>query len=188
MVRLQWGGGPAASLTRQGEVGRGGACSSVQDWSGSGGRPRGLSCGSFQLPGDSTSKARKGKHVRCAEDGAKGVSHVGKRGCGEEVGLPQFFSTPFFLHGGGTLQGAGHSPRGPELGQVGAWPWAPPLLHARPGASSTPDQQLRHRPIDCHGSQSHLDPPRAFPVCRLTGGPGKTRTNRTRVGAGFRRE
>lgn len=76
----------------------------------------------------------------------KGVSHVGKRGCGEEVGLLQFFSTPFFRRGGGTLQGAGHSPRAQELGKVGALGPASPACSAS-GFLAHRTRQLRNRPI-----------------------------------------
>lgn len=36
--------------------------------------------GSFQLSGDSTPKARKGKHVNVRGDGVEGVSHMGSPG------------------------------------------------------------------------------------------------------------
>lgn len=145
-------------------------------------------CGSFQLPGDSAPKARKGKHVRCEGDGVERVSHVGKPGCGEEVERTASFRRPYFRRGGGTLQGAGHPLQGQERGQVGAWPRGPASPASSVRGSRHTGRCCATAGLQGHGSQSCLNPSRARLICRLTGGPGKTNTNQFRVGAGGRRK
>lgn len=124
--------------------------------------------------------------MRCAGDRVERAPHVGK---GRSGGGTASVSGDHTSDLGVGLPGGAPPPRAQSWGRWGRGLEAPPLPPPQPGAPGSPDaaaQPLAR--LQGHGSQSCLNPPRARPIGRLTGGPGKTDPDRFRVGAGGRRK